>query len=156
MVRLVESNLWESFRRTIKTKLHEESFETWFNPIGFEGVDPTQRVLRLRAPNSVVRDWVRSNYGGVIDQSFTELNLPGYSVDWTVTEGAGKTETQNLPAIEAAAVSVPTTKSENPSPSRSVATAAAPAREVSLDPSLNSKYTFLLDTYCLLKPFYFL
>ena len=143
MVRLVESNLWESFRRTIKTKLHEESFETWFNPIGFESVDQTQRVLRLRAPNSVVRDWVKSNYGGVIDQSFAELNLPGYSVDWIVTEAGGNAEpkTQSLAAPEAAAPSVPTTKSEA-SPSRSVATAAAPAREISVDPSLNSKYTF--------------
>jgi len=142
MVRLVESNLWESFRRTIKTKLHEESFETWFNPIGFEGVDQDQRLLRLRAPNSVVRDWVRSNYGGVIDQSFTELNLPGYSVDWIVTEAGGKTETQNPTSAEAAVVSLPTKSEAFPSPARSVATAAAPAKEISLDPSLNSKYTF--------------
>src|SRR6185436_12941084 len=144
MVRLVESNLWESFRQTIKTKLHEESFETWFNPISFEGVDPAQRLLRLRAPNSVVRDWVKSNYAGVIDQSFAELNLHGYSVDWIVAE-AGKAETQNPSptAAEAAAVSVSTTTSEaGPSPARSAATAAAPAREVSVDPSLNSKYTF--------------
>ena len=142
MVRLVESNLWESFRRTIKTKLHEESFETWFNPIGFEGVDQDQRLLRLRAPNSVVRDWVRSNYGGVIDQSFAELNLPGYSVDWIVTEAGGKTETQNPTSPEAAVVSLPTKSEAFPSPARSVATAAAPAKEISLDPSLNSKYTF--------------
>jgi chromosomal replication initiator protein len=142
MVRLVESNIWESFRRTIKTKLHEESFETWFNPIGFEGVDSDQRVLRLRAPNSVVREWVKSNYGGVIDQSFAELNLPGYSVDWIVTEG-GKAESQNPTTPEAAKVSLPTSKAEaTTSPARSVATAAAPAREVSVDPSLNSKYTF--------------
>src|SRR6185312_4346873 len=136
MVRLVESNLWESFRRTIKTKLHEESFETWFNPIGFEGVDQTLRLLRLRAPNSVVRDWVKSNYGGVIDQSFAELNLSGYSVDWIVTEGGGKAETQNQGPVdpEVAALSVPATKSEaTSSPARSVATAAAPAREISVD-----------------------
>ena len=144
MVRLVESNFWESLRRTIKTKLHEESFETWFNPISFEGVDPAQRLLRLRAPNSVVRDWVKSNYAGVIDQSFAELNLHGYSVDWIVAE-AGKAETQNPSptAAEAAAVSVSTTTTEaGRSPARSAATAAAPARELSVDPSLNSKYTF--------------
>ena len=125
MVRLVESNLWESFRRTIKTKLHEESFETWFNPIGFEGVDQSQRLLRLRAPNSVVRDWVRSNYGGVIDQSFAELNLPGYSVDWIVIEAGEKAETQNPTTSEATAVSLPTTSEAFPSSARSVATAAA-------------------------------
>ena len=84
MVSLVESNLWESFRRAIKTKLHGESFETWFNPIRFEGIDEAQRMIRLRAPNPVVRDWVKSHYSNLIDQSLGELSLAGYSVDWVI------------------------------------------------------------------------
>src|ERR1051325_6372784 len=143
MVRLVERNLWESFRQTIKTKLHEESFETWFNPIGFEGVDQSQRVLRLRAPNSVVRDWVKSNYGAVIDQSFADLNLPGYSVDWIISDASGKADTltPNSPALETS--DVPILKPEAASsPARIAATGTAPAREACVDPSLNSKYTF--------------
>ena len=139
MVSLVESNLWESFRRTIKTKLHVESFETWFNPIRFEGIDQAQRMIRLRAPNLVVRDWVKSHYSNLIDQSLVELSLPGYSVDWRVSEDIGK---QNPPQNGTSRnVSVPLQTVEA-SPTSSVGAAVAPARRPSVDPSLNSKYTF--------------
>ena len=75
MMSLVESNLWDNVLLSIKTKLQGESFETWFNPIRFEGVDKSQRLIRLRAPNQVVRDWVKVNYANLIDQSFGELSL---------------------------------------------------------------------------------
>ena len=47
----VESSLWDNILSAIKSKLQGESFETWFNPIRFEGVDRVQRLIRLRAPN---------------------------------------------------------------------------------------------------------
>ena len=82
----MENNLWDSVLRSIKTKLQHESFETWFNPIKFEGIDKSQRLIRLRAPNQVVRDWVKVNYANLMDQSFGELSLAGYSVDWALPE----------------------------------------------------------------------
>jgi chromosomal replication initiator protein len=146
MVSLVESNLWESFRRTIKTKLQAESFETWFNPISFEGINQAQKMIRLRAPNSVVRDWVRSHYANLIDQSFGELSLPGYSVDWVVSEDVGPKQAHNSGSQENGSPQpfnvALQTAAASPSPSTRVAAAVAPAREISLDPSLNSKYTF--------------
>jgi chromosomal replication initiator protein len=144
VVSLVESNFWESFRRTIKTKLHGESFETWFNPICFEGIDQAQRTIRLRAPNSVVRDWVNSHYANLIDQSFDELSLPGYSVDWIVSDDIARKATNQSSSPEngvSRSINVPP-HAVNTLPNSSFATAAAPAREVNLDPSLNSKYTF--------------
>ncbi|HEV2830253.1 MAG TPA: chromosomal replication initiator protein DnaA [Pyrinomonadaceae bacterium] len=139
MVSLVESNLWESLRRTIKTKLHVESFETWFNPIRFEGIDQAQRMIRLCAPNLVVRDWVKSHYSNLIDQSLVELSLSGYSVDWRVSEDIGK---QNLAQNGTSRnVSVPL-QTVQASPTATVGAAVAPARRSSVDPSLNSKYTF--------------
>src|SRR6266540_2715728 len=83
---LVESNVWENVLRAIKTKLQSESFVTWFNPIRFEGIDNTRRLIRLRAPNQVVRDWVKVNYANLMNQSFGELSLSGYSVDWVLPE----------------------------------------------------------------------
>src|SRR6267143_3591165 len=83
---LVESNLWDNVLRAIKTRLHDESFETWFNPIRFEGIDKAQRVIRLRAPNKVVRDWVKVNYSNLMNQSLGELSLGGYAVDWILPE----------------------------------------------------------------------
>ena len=84
IVSLVETNFWDSFLRVIRTKLQRESFETWFGPIGFEGIDSARRLVRLRAPNQVVQDWVKSNYLSLIHQTFCELSLTGYSIEWIV------------------------------------------------------------------------
>ncbi len=146
MVSLVESNLWDSVLRAIRSKLQSESFETWFNPIRFEGVDKAQRLIRLRAPNQVVQDWVKSNYAGLMDQSFGELSLAGYSVDWIVPEERPQAnaapvfsqETRN-PRPDSQAATIPQAL---PSFAEGPATASAPARQVAVDPALNSKYTF--------------
>ena len=144
IVSLVDSNLWDSFLRVIRTKLQGESFETWFGPIEFDGIDKERRLIRLRAPNQVVQDWVKSNYVGLIDQSLSELNLMGYSIEWIVPE-------ERSPAER-------TVPSEIPSPSRPESHVASPqsfpsfapgptaavavARQLAVDPALNSKYTF--------------
>lgn len=143
MMTPIESNLWDSVLRSIKTKLQRESFETWFNPILFEGVDSVQRLVRLRAPNQVVRDWVKINYANLIDQSFGELSLGGYSVDWMLPEDKTKSV---APQLTAQASASPLEQSAAPGALRSLpmktATAAATATQTSLDPALNSKYTF--------------
>jgi len=143
---LAESNLWDNVLRAIKTKLQGESFETWFNPLRFEGIDNARRLIRLRAPNQAVRDWVRVNYANLMDQSLGELSLSGYSIDWILPE-------QSLKALAPQSSSQQTSVSEPDSQStarsevvpplfQSGGTAAAPARQVAFDPALNSKYTF--------------
>jgi len=143
---LAESNLWDNVLRAIKTKLQGESVDTWFNPLRFEGIDNARRLIRLRAPNQAVRDWVRVNYANLMDQSLGELSLSGYSIDWILPE-------QSLKALAPQSSSQQTSVSEPDSQStarsevvpplfQSGGTAAAPARQVAFDPALNSKYTF--------------
>ena len=148
MMNLVESNLWDNVLQSIKTKLQRESFETWFNPIRFEGIDKARCLIRLRAPNEVVQDWVNENYASLISESFCELSLDGYAVDWilpadfaasampTVSVDEVSPTTPEIAPLEAASV---VARSAVDSPA---ATAAAPARAVAFDPALNSKYTF--------------
>jgi chromosomal replication initiator protein len=143
---LVESDLWDSFLRVIKTKLQGESFETWISPIKFEGIDTAQRSIRLRAPNQVVPDWVKSNYASLVDQSLRDLGLAGYAVEWIVpkdntpaevrivsSEGKGSFPSLNEPVA---------TPQSLPSFVQGPAMAVAVARQISIDPALNSKYTF--------------
>ncbi len=144
----MENNLWDSVLLTIKTKLQHESFETWFHPIKFEGIDKSQRLVRLRAPNPVVRDWVKVNYAGLIDQSFGELSLTGYSVDWALPDENFKAANVAPPPAPVAPSSSLTEDSSTVVPltsqpgSGAASVALAPARQVAFDPSLNSKYTF--------------
>jgi chromosomal replication initiator protein len=141
---LVETNLWDDVLRTIKTKLQGESFETWFHPIRFEGVDDARRLIRLRAPNQVVRDWVKINYANLMDQSLGELSLGGYVVDWVLP---GETFNAIAPQIllQGANSIVPTSDVPDQgqvSPEKPTSDIAPPAKQFAFDPGLNSKYTF--------------
>ncbi|HWN08816.1 MAG TPA: chromosomal replication initiator protein DnaA [Pyrinomonadaceae bacterium] len=145
---LVETNLWDTVLRTIKTKLQGESFETWFHPIRFEGIDQSRRLIRLRAPNQVVRDWVKVNYANLIDQSFGEVSLGGYSVEWRLPEENLKTPIPSSPQPPPTDVAAPQVN-ESSEPVTEVAVSAFPVVEISppevkpvFDPTLNSKYTF--------------
>lgn len=144
---LVENNLWDNVLRTIKTKLQGESFETWFHPIRFEGVDNARRLIRLRAPNQVVRDWVKVNYANLIDQSFGELSLGGYSVDWvipgesfnSVLPGILPAETNERSVVRDVADIPPLPPILPEGPRSSI---APTVKQFAFDPGLNSKYTF--------------
>ncbi|MEP6717978.1 MAG: chromosomal replication initiator protein DnaA [bacterium] len=130
MLDLQEADLWDDILGSIKTKLQGESFETWFNPIRFEGIDNNRHVIRLRVPNPAVRDWVNVHYASLMDQSFGELNLRGYSVDWVLPEGAAVTGSAVARAVETSPATV-TVQDTSPD-----------APRVALDPTLNAKYTF--------------
>lgn len=150
MMGLVENNLWDSVLRTIKTKLQGESFETWFHPIRFEGIDNVRRLIRLRAPNQVVRDWVKVNYANLMDQSFGEASLAGYSVDWVLPEESFNPRIQEvvqdvLPLETDPGIASPSSNSPDRAPilpESAVSVIAPPAKQFPFDPGLNSKYTF--------------
>jgi chromosomal replication initiator protein len=146
MIGVVENNLWDNVLRAIKTKLQGESFETWFDPIRFEGIDRARRLIRLRAPNQVVRDWVKVNYANLMDQSFGELSLSGYSVDWVLPEENFKPVIQQPSAEDTnnpdTAIQAATAPEAFQIISQSGGTAFAPAGQGAFDPALNSKYTF--------------
>ena len=152
---LVETNLWDSVLRSIKTKLQGESFETWFHPIRFEGIDKSRRLIRLRAPNQVVRDWVKVNYANLIDQSFGEVSLDGYSVDWRLPEElrssvppapqlSDQQAEAKAPERELADLFIGQSGESATAPASSANTNDQPAttKQVASDPTLNSKYTF--------------
>lgn len=134
-----ESGLWDGVLISIRGRLKGEAFDRWFNSIHFEAIDNSRRKIRLRAPNRLVRDWVSSNYLGVVNQSIAESRLSGYSVDW-VLEDEGKNPTMSHPgptesattastgtaAVQPKLAPLPVTSSEAPTSG----------------PSLNPKYTY--------------
>src|SRR5690242_6892689 len=80
----VETNVWGRILTSLKGRLNQQTLDKWFSSIQFESLDSSQHVLRLRAPNQVVKDWVVSNYGKVLTESLNEQRLSGYSVGWVV------------------------------------------------------------------------
>lgn len=144
---LVDSNIWDGFLRVIRTKLRGESFETWFGPIRFEGIDSGRRLVRLRAPNLVVQDWVKSNYLSLLDQTFSEMSLAGYSIEWIVPEDRSASSEARTISSELTPPSRPEIQPVASPQSflsftQGPTAAVAVARHIALDPALNSKYTF--------------
>ncbi len=78
------TNVWGRILHSLKGRLNQQTLDTWFSPIQFESLDSSQHVIRLRAPNQVIKDTVVTNYGNVLADSLNELRLSGYSVGWVV------------------------------------------------------------------------
>src|SRR6185436_16782482 len=78
------TNVWGKILHSLKGRLNQQTLDTWFSPIQFESLDSSQHVIRLRAPNQVIKDTVVTNYGKVLAESLNELRLSGYSVGWVV------------------------------------------------------------------------
>jgi chromosomal replication initiator protein len=101
MSNVIEADVWFGILHSIKSKLSQESFNTWFQPLCFEGLDKSQRLIRLRAPNSIIKNWVNTNYSSLVDESLAEVSLDGYLIGWTTQDGdlSSKSESQTMPAI---------------------------------------------------------
>ena len=135
------TNVWGRILHSLKGRLNQQTLDTWFSPIQFESLDSSQHVIRLRAPNQVIKDTVVTNYGQVLAESLNELRLSGYSVGWVigkVTDWVPETLTLPAVAAEAAVPDVSQVSSSSSAPATVTEVSASPSSE----PSLSSKYTY--------------
>ena len=80
---LTKSTAWNDVLRVVKTRLNKDVFNTWFRPIGFDGVDEIKHVINLRA-GQITKDWVCQYYADLLDQTLAELDLTEYSIVWQI------------------------------------------------------------------------
>lgn len=72
---------WRPFFQAVERRLGEQAFETWFRPLRLQrNVD--DRVLRIAAPNDVVRDWITSKYADTLEQSLNESQMGALRIEW--------------------------------------------------------------------------
>ena len=147
----VATNIWGDILHSLTTRLNQQALDTWFRPIQFEGLDNSAHVIRLRAPNQVVRDWVVSNYSELLDESLCELRLSGYSVGWIVEEeqSSALVDWHSQPRTEPLLFEVEKNQSRSITPNVSVAVGAMSVERVGPTASapqpeayLSSKYTY--------------
>src|SRR5512138_564968 len=99
------TNVWGRILHSLKGRLNQQTLDTWFSPIQFESLDSSQHVIRLRAPNQVIKDTVVTNYGQVLAESLNELRLSGYSVGWVIGKATEWVpENLSLPPVAAETV----------------------------------------------------
>src|ERR1044071_1409572 len=129
------TNVWGKILHSLKGRLNQQTLDTWFSPIQFESLDSSQHVIRLRAPNQIIKDTVVTNYGKVLAESLNDLRLSGYSVGWIV----GKV-TEWVP--ENLTVSSETVTRDDSEPISPPATVAEVSQAPPSEPALSSKYTY--------------
>jgi chromosomal replication initiator protein len=141
----VETNVWGRILHSLKGRLNQQTLDTWFSPIRFESLDSSQHVLRLRAPNQDVKDWIVSNYGKVLAESLNEQRLSGYSVGWVVGKLSDWVPNDlELPSLESQTIAqeeaeVNTSAASDTNTPITVTENAAPSLA---EPSLSAKYTY--------------
>ena len=134
----VETNVWGKILHSLKGRLNQQTLDTWFSPIQFESLDSSQHVLRLRAPNQDVKDWIVSNYGKVLTESLNEQRLSGYSVGWVVGKVSHWVPNDlSLPAVEPPAVT-----QEAPPVTTPAITVTDNSTPSLAEPLLSAKYTY--------------
>lgn len=147
-----KDDLWTGVRDSLRAKLSQETFETWFSSIELHGIDYAEKKLNLLAPNEVVRNWVTTSFSSLLEQTLVELSLPGYSIDWitepnlTADSLAESQQTNNAqspedPAKDSVKYQHPARPTEVER-TKSFIGEAVRADAKPLDPSLNSKYSY--------------
>ena len=141
-----DSDVWISILHSIKTKLSEEGFDTWFQRVRFEGIDRSEHSMRLCAPNRVVRDWVSTNYSTVLNESMKDVGVGDYKIDWTIEphehppRNGNQKSNGNLQ--EDAPVLVNQGWSSGSPYQSQTALGTVRKKEAVVEPSLNPKYTY--------------
>lgn len=79
------SNIWDIILQTVKKRLNKQTFDSWFRPIQFEGIDETSKIIYLKT-NQMNRDWVEIYYSSLIKEIMKEINLPNYEIEWKIEE----------------------------------------------------------------------
>ena len=127
----------DAFCAGLRRRLSQQAFETWFQPLT---VSCSQRdgVVRIAAPNNVVRDWILSTYSAALNDSLRELNVEGCRIEWMIPRAnVNRDETDRT--LPAPAFQDPETDAK-----RRFESASVDLPNVSSSP-LNEKYSF--DTF---------
>jgi chromosomal replication initiator protein len=140
------TDIWDGVLHSLKAKLNKETFDTWFSLIEFRGVDYESKKISLRAPNEIVRNWITTNFSSLLNQSFSDLKLSGFSTEWltdSVDVSFSKvTPTQKVAASLAIVDEPNPTKATGAGYSTPFKDQVGSVEPKPLDPSLNSKYSY--------------
>jgi chromosomal replication initiator protein len=119
---------WKPFFQAIQRRLGHQAFETWFRPLRLQH-NASERVLRIAAPNELVRDCIVSKYGEALEQSLKESQLGSWRIEWSSGSNAAlpNSSLKDSPAVNTSPIA------SDPSTDR------LPFSDVSI---LNEKYIF--------------
>jgi chromosomal replication initiator protein len=129
------ANIWEEILSRVQGKVNRHSFYTWFKPTAFVGDDG--RMVTVRVPNALFKDWIAKHYSGVIAEALMEVRRSDALVNF-VASGTAEAEAQSASPV---ATSAP---GDEESGARAMESSLPPITATS-GAGLNPRYTF--DTF---------
>jgi chromosomal replication initiator protein len=121
---MIAANIWDEILSRVQAKVNRHSFYTWFKPTAFMGDDG--RMVTVRVPNGLFKDWITKHYSGVIAEALEEVSRSDALVNFV----ASATVEAEAPApAPPAAAEEPSLEEVRPVPTTSAA-------------GLNPRYTF--------------
>jgi chromosomal replication initiator protein len=136
------SNIWDDILSRVQAKVNRHSFYTWFKPTAF--VFDDGRIVTVRVPNPLFKDWITKHYSGVITEALEEVSRAEVLVNFVAT-GTAEAEAG---APQTAAESGGGTMDQAPrssDPTGGSAEATLTAVQPTSSAGLNPRYTF--DTF---------
>jgi chromosomal replication initiator protein len=130
-----QPNIWQPFLEAVERRLGKQAVATWFRPLR---VSDSSRpgVLIIAAPNTVVRDWIVSNYANELNESLTEVALDACQIQWTVVPFQQPEDSAEGPGI------IEPRSADRQSISEARSVPRSEYRQSTPEPTLNTKYTF--------------
>jgi chromosomal replication initiator protein len=80
-------NSWQEILQSIKNRVDQNSFETWFEPTLYIGQE--KDIFYIKVPNSYFRDWLSFHYSGLIGETAQSLFGKAYEIKYIFDETPG-------------------------------------------------------------------
>jgi chromosomal replication initiator protein len=87
----VTVNVWNKVLRTIETRINAGSYNTWFKPTAFLGIEDD--VIKVQVPNEFFKDWLTRNYSQLLVEALRCHEVEAQHIEFQVradTRSTGK------------------------------------------------------------------
>lgn len=84
---------------SIERRLGRQAFDTWFRPLSV-APSSSERIIKISAPNAVVRDWILAHYSEILNDSLSEQQLGGYRVEWFLGNTSQSASSGQIPTSQ--------------------------------------------------------
>jgi chromosomal replication initiator protein len=84
-------NAWLQVLNYLKTKVNTQSYQTWLRPTRFSHIEG--EALIVSVPNREFQEWIQDNYGSLVSEALSDLNLVFKEIRYTFAETAEEKRT---------------------------------------------------------------
>ncbi len=120
----------------LQRRVGSQTFDTWFRPLRITS-SRTDLVVKITAPNAVVKEWILSHYNEALLDSLAESQLGQYRVEWTLLSRPNEAPAKAIEGQPSAAADLPMAETRLRPTDEETASFVE-----TVNSTLNEKYTF--------------